>query len=665
MSSVHTPPTIILFPTQLRRANEEGEDATQKGLEQEQGIQEPGVAASTGSTEQVREIPANPNAGGDAPRRAERNEAGEPSAKTPEAQNALPGLQKGNLNKQSPSFTNPKVTNENRPQSLSFEKVVASGGDAQMPGKQVAQTSSPAAAPSQSQPQKAAQRKADNAKGDKLAGPVIAQEDNDPVPGFFRSLYEQSPSWLVSMVLHAFLVVLLATLSMPQLSNQLLEALSISTPSEEDSLEPMLEEFTPETLTAEISTDDVEVTPLVDANTNTEVVSIADDLSAAANDLDVTSLADAQAQRSELFKSVNGIGGSSLEGRGEASRAMLVQRRGGSKESEIAVTRSLEWLARHQMPDGGWNFNHAPLNCGCTGPGEFSEARNAATGIALMPFLGAGQTHREGKFKNTVRGGLTFLVRNMKRTNQGGSFFESQGNMYSQGIASIAICEAYAMTQDRELRAPAEAALLFIVNAQDPVGGGWRYQPREPGDTSVVGWQMMTMKSALLGYLDVPPQAVKGTSFFLDSVQREGGSQYGYVSDRDGGKGTSAIGLLCRMYLGWKRDNPAIKAGIEYLAQQGPDPEDIYYNYYATQVMSHYGGEPWKQWNAKMREDLVSSQATLGDEAGSWLFKDPGHKLGDRGGRLCCTALASMTLEVYYRYLPIYSEESTAQEFKD
>lgn len=496
--------------------------------------------------------------------------------------------------------------------------------------------------------------------------PVLVAEGEQATESLFRCLVRSSPSWLVSMLMHVVIVLVMALFTMPRVATQVLQALNIATPSEEESIEPFLDEFVSEpVLDPVVTTESADVTPLVDATSETDIASLVDDLSAAANDLDVSSIADAQAQRSELFKSISGVGGSSLEGRGEASRAMLVQKRGGSKQSETAVTRSLEWLARHQLPDGGWSFNHLPLNCGCNGAGDYGDARNAATGIALMPFLGAGQTHQEGRFKSTVRAGLAYLVQHMRVTSEGGSLFESQGQMYSHGIASIALCEAYAMTRDRELRAPAEAALAFIVSAQDPVGGGWRYKPREPGDTSVVGWQMMSMKSALLAYLDVPPRAVKGTSFFLDSVQRESGSQYGYLTNMDGGRGTTAIGLLCRMYLGWKRDNTAIKNGVEFLSAQGPDAEDIYYNYYATQVMSHYGGEPWKKWNEQMRDMLVDKQATVGDEAGSWLFKDEGHRLGDHGGRVCCTALASMTLEVYYRYLPLYSEESTKQEFKD
>jgi hypothetical protein len=127
---------------------------------------------------------------------------------------------------------------------------------------------------------------------------------------------------------------------------------------------------------------------------------------------------------------------------------------------------------------------------------------------------------------------------------------------------------------------------------------------------------------------------------------------------------TSAIGLLCRMYFGWKKDNPALARGVERISQRGPSTgaqSDMYYNYYATQVMRHWEGEEWTKWNNVMRDFLIESQARKGPETGSWHF-DESH--GDVGGRLYNTSLATMTLEVYYRHLPLYQKASTEAEFK-
>jgi hypothetical protein len=236
--------------------------------------------------------------------------------------------------------------------------------------------------------------------------------------------------------------------------------------------------------------------------------------------------------------------------------------------------------------------------------------------------------------------------------------------MYSHGIAAIAICEAYAMTNDRNLLIPARAALNFIVSSQDPKGGGWRYEPRQPGDTSMLGWQLMALKSGQMANLSVPGRVAKKASSFLDSVQGDGGALYGYQVIDQGSDATVAIGLLSRMYLGWKRDNPAMQRGVQWLGRRGPSASNMYYNYYATQVMRHWEGEPWKIWNQQMRDQLIHSQAKQGHEEGSW-YTGGGDLGAGTGGRLYCTAMAAMILEVYYRHMPIYRMKSIEQDFPD
>jgi hypothetical protein len=222
------------------------------------------------------------------------------------------------------------------------------------------------------------------------------------------------------------------------------------------------------------------------------------------------------------------------------------------------------------------------------------------------------------------------------------------------------------MTQDKFLHGYAQAAVDFTVNAQDPLGGGWRYLPRQAGDTSVLGWQVMALKSGAMGYLRVPPTSARGATYFLDAVQANGGATYGYDTPA-AGKATTAIGLLCRMYLGWKKENPALQQGVEALAGWGPDvgrgQANMYYNYYATQVMHHWEGPLWDKWNKTMREFLIKSQSKQGHAKGSWhLAGDPG---SDLGGRLYCTSMCAMTLEVYYRHLPLYRKGSMEDEFEE
>ncbi len=350
--------------------------------------------------------------------------------------------------------------------------------------------------------------------------------------------------------------------------------------------------------------------------------------------------------------------------RDPALRKQLVKRYGGNEASEKAVAAGLKWIVSRQASDGGWNFDHNDKLIAaddCPNPGTAEKARNGATGMALLPLLAAGHTHAKGEYKKEVHAGLAYLIKNMKVHAKTGSWREPQGSMYAHGFAAIAVCEAYAMTGDKELLAPAQLALNYIVFSQDPVGGGWRYAPKQAGDTSVSTLQMLALKKGDGASLKVPKRAVLDSTKFLDSVQSKDGANYGYTTPAAGRASTTAMGLLSRIYLGWDKDNDSLKSGVDFLDKTGPSKTNIYYDYYATQVMFHYGDEPWQRWNDRMRDMLVKSQETeMGAAAGSWYFQ--GGVGNDGGGRLLCTSLATLILETYYRERPIYGKADPDDE---
>ncbi|HCK70411.1 MAG TPA: hypothetical protein DHW38_02425 [Planctomycetaceae bacterium] len=164
-----------------------------------------------------------------------------------------------------------------------------------------------------------------------------------------------------------------------------------------------------------------------------------------------------------------------------------------------------------------------------------------------------------------------------------------------------------------------------------------------------------------MAYLQVPKLTVAKASLFLDSVSLEEGAYYGYTTP---GKrpATTAVGLLCRMYLGWKKNEPGLEKGVEYLSNHGPSKTDMYFNYYATQVLRHYGAEKWTKWNTEMRDWLVKEQSMADNHMkGSWMVGN-GHGAG-AGGRLYTTSMATMILEVYYRHMPIYKTQAAEDDF--
>lgn len=363
--------------------------------------------------------------------------------------------------------------------------------------------------------------------------------------------------------------------------------------------------------------------------------------------------------------------------RDPGTRGQTARTRGGSESTERAVEIGLDFLARHQFPPGHWSLDRVPAGDGGRsnwGVGEMN-ADTAGTGLGLLAFLGAGYTHREEKYRTVVRSGIDWLLSNQQ--DDGRLFTEKTdqtlfGRMYGHGIATIALCEAYGMTKDPELRQPAQRAVEFILSAQHPTQGGWRYEPRLESDTSVSGWQLMALRSAQMAGLAVPAENLHLVGRWLDQAQATGGSRYRYnpyATDtpeqrhgRTPNRTMTAEGLLMRMYLGWERDNPSLIEGAEFLKGNLPEVgtqdhplRDSYYWYYATQVMFHMQGEYWSGWNDRLRPLLESSQVAKGDLAGSW---NPETPIADRwsqaAGRLYVTTLNLLMLEVYYRHLPLY-----------
>ena len=348
-----------------------------------------------------------------------------------------------------------------------------------------------------------------------------------------------------------------------------------------------------------------------------------------------------QAARPTLYEGRTGL----ARGRGGADR-------GGSPARAAAVERGLAGLARHPAIDGSWRFDLSGCRCdgGCRDPGTVSST-TASTGIALLPFLGAGHTHVAGDYRETVTRGLYYLMSRLQATPRGGDL--SEGTMYGHGVATLALAEALGMTRDDVLARPVRDAMRFIERAQDTHSGGWRYLPGQPGDTTVTAWQLAALRSAGLAGIAVPSPTMEGISRFLDRVQTRRGEAYGYQSPQ-ARPCTSAIGLLCRLYTGWPEE-ATIDRGLTALAKGGPDPDAIYLNFYLSQALMQRDHPLWSKWNVRNRDQLVARQAFRGHEAGSWFLAD--HDTAP-GGRLAHTALAVLTLEVYYRLLPIYGPDA-------
>ena len=358
-----------------------------------------------------------------------------------------------------------------------------------------------------------------------------------------------------------------------------------------------------------------------------------------------------------------------LSGRREAALQA-----GGTTATEQAVENGLRWLALHQARDGYWDadaFEAGQVRTDSEGVDRLNAGKHAdsgVTGLAVLAFLGAGYTHRDGQYADNVERALGWLVRNQRSDGflaAGATHYEQ---MYCHGIATYALAEAYGMENDSRLRDPLKRAVAYIVSQQNTRDGGWRYVKGQSSDMSMFGWQLMAlMRADLAGQeRNAPEIAIPDASrqlmiqFLKDRSLGTRRGLAGYRENEPPTPSMTAEAFFCKQMLGIARTNPSSLEAVEYLLQHAPRLADfnLYYWYYATMAMRHHGGEPWEKWNAAIQDVLVAEQKSTGDEAGSW---DPRGPWGPYGGRVYSTALATMCLEVYYRSAPESGQDRSGQ----
>jgi len=332
-------------------------------------------------------------------------------------------------------------------------------------------------------------------------------------------------------------------------------------------------------------------------------------------------------------------------------------------ELRNAIKLGLIWLARAQEPDGSWDASR------WDGAKRYSVG---CTGLSLLAFYGAGYTHRRGDFKTTLARALYWLKTSQRPD---GSF--PWQTFYEQGIATMALAEAYARTEDEAIRAMAQAAIGYICQVQ-PEHGGFRYSgavPKAEGDLSVTGWQIMAIKSAALSGLAVPKTAFERSQTFLANTWRDyGKSAYTVGSEGPGSLAMASAGMLCRVFIDRKSYGDQIMQTANLLLASetrdgSPVPggasgqliADLYYTYYSSLAMYQAGQEHWRQWAAMTTKPLCGSQVLAERDAagrpvkGSW---DPArHKWGKNAGRVYTTAMALLALEVPCHYLRVNRQD--------
>ncbi|MEW4488136.1 hypothetical protein AB1L42_08640 [Thalassoglobus sp. JC818] len=343
----------------------------------------------------------------------------------------------------------------------------------------------------------------------------------------------------------------------------------------------------------------------------------------------------------------------------------------GSSDDSLyqAIKSATAWMARQQASDGSWDLR------GPYPDGGSIETRTGATALALLAFLGSGQTHQTGDHQEVVANGLKWL-QSVQRSDGNLFDIEEQGreaHFYAHSQATIVLCEALALTGDESLREPATRAVDYLVRAQNPKLGGWRYRPLTEdgiGDLSVTGWALMALHSGRVAEIPIEFQAFLLAEQFLNSVQETPHSEsfYRYRPDFPAEESQrlsmTAEGLLCRQWLGWPSDYTPLRVGVRTLTDLKHEPQwasrrrNVYAWYYVAQVLHNLDSKEWDEWFGKTSQLIVENQTSSGSQRGSWHPKRPLGAFQERSqdaGRLYLTAMCTLILETPIRHRPLYS----------
>ncbi|TWU48355.1 prenyltransferase/squalene oxidase repeat-containing protein [Rubripirellula reticaptiva] len=444
------------------------------------------------------------------------------------------------------------------------------------------------------------------------------------------------PPWLISLVVHLVFLLVLALITTPAGG---IGRLVLTITQGSGDARPELAEFVIES---------IEIDEVLDQETlDVELVNF--------ETQDVLASIPSMIQPSDIAVWQASLGGPlsvrMFSGRTGAMKQKLLRESGGTKATEDAVSLGLKWLKRQQQKRGNWSLVGPYEN------GARTENDISATSMAMLAMMGAGSTHRGGEYKKELLRAVHWLVKQQDRQGFMANRSPEHEKMYSQAQATIVLCELYAMTGDSWIRPYAQAACDFACNSQS-YEGGWRYRPRFESDTSVTGWFVMALKSGDAGGLEIQPQVWPRVETYLDSVTSGYTGGYSYQTGGVASPSMTAEGLLCRQYMGWHRNMPGMTQGCGALVANHPidfNEPDVYYWYYATQTLHHYGGAMWRQWNDKLKVEVPAHQERQGREIGSWSPQNDAW--GRRAGRLYTTCFSLYCLEVYYRHMPLYENE--------
>lgn len=495
----------------------------------------------------------------------------------------------------------------------------------------------------------------------KLVPPAIAAIDPSSERKSLTS-DDRVPAWLISMIIHMVLVLLLALIGANvglkggadrislDWTNPEKDGLSRITPS---TIEPIPELANADSTTSNQTEPANSETDVNDQLTETQIQVVSP--RSIDPSVSVFPTIDSVLGFNPSLSLETSFAGGRLGDRSGAGRAAAVESGATTGEAEDAMELALRWIANHQHNDGGWSFRLAdeegPCHGQCRNPilnvDDSPLPRTAATGLAMLAFMGAGNTHKQGLYSENVRRGIYYLRSQAREMSLGTDL--QNGSMYGHGIATLALAEAYVLTSDPDLVDILKGTTFFCSGAQH-TSGGWGYMPGSPPDITLTGWQIVALKTAEQRGIKIPTQVFPNAKKYVGTLADESGIRYGYKTPEPK-LSTTAIGVLLQLYFGMLPGQTEIREALNWIASEGPSKTNVYYNYYAMLAMHHSRHQESMRFAKTIRDHLLVTQEKSGHERGSWHFED---HYGSVGGRLYTTAMCALILQTPYRYIPLY-----------
>ena len=295
-----------------------------------------------------------------------------------------------------------------------------------------------------------------------------------------------------------------------------------------------------------------------------------------------------------------------------------------------ATARGLAWLAACQNSDGSWSDGRYPHN-------------PAITSFALLAFLSQGHVPNQGPYGKEIARGLRFLLSCARE--DGYLIGTRGGNMYSHGMATLALAELWGVSNDKAIKPTLQKAVDLIVASQNKQGG-WRYSPRPAdADISVTIMQVMALRAAKNAGIHVKDEVIKKAIGYIKTCYDERSGGFSYQPRSGPGFARTAAGV-CVLQLTGEYKAKEIPRSIKYLQDHFHDGEHYWYgHYYAAHAMHQVGGKEWKDWYARIVKEWLPKQKS----DGSW---NTGSE--HDSGPVYQTSIAIIALSVPMNYLPIF-----------